>query len=103
VTLKVTPEQAERLSVAERLGRLDLSVRPIDTITQPIAGIARRSEPPADPGAEKGAPGMPVVTAGGGAVFASDVSSALSDEHAPSASPHMRVIQGNSVETVVFR
>lgn len=78
VTMEVSPEQSERLAVAERLGQLILALRPIDTTTD--EQIAR-----------------PTAT-----VFGADVSPALSSTETP-ALPRMRVIQGNNVSDVTFR
>jgi pilus assembly protein CpaB len=78
VTMEVSPEQSERLAVAERLGQLILALRPIDA-------------PEGDQAAR------PTAT-----VFGADVSPALSSTETP-ASPRMRVIQGNNVNDVVFR
>jgi pilus assembly protein CpaB len=78
VTMEVSPEQSERLAVAERLGQLILALRPIDA-----------------PSDEQTA--RPTAT-----VFGGDVSPALSSTEAPAA-PRMRVIQGNAVNDVTFR
>ncbi|HEY4044002.1 MAG TPA: Flp pilus assembly protein CpaB [Rhodopila sp.] len=107
VTLQVSPEQANRLAVAERLGRLLLTVRPIEgeadtgkpaasalTASLPVmiaernlpAGLIQPSEPPRPSGAT---------------VFGSDVSAALSRDE-PAASPRMRVIEGDKVSEVTF-
>jgi pilus assembly protein CpaB len=71
VTLEVTPEQAERISVAGRLGRLSLSVRSADGIQQAAAR-----------------PG------GADATWASDVSRALGVEIAHPADNVIRIFQG---------
>jgi pilus assembly protein CpaB len=78
VTLEVTPEQAERVAVAERLGRLALTVRAI--------------EPSDAPAPEASA---------GGPLFGADVSTGLSGL-AP-AGTRLRLIQGGSEQEVVFR
>ncbi len=71
VTLEVDQDQAERVSVATRLGRLSLSVRSADTAHQPQVA---RSAPPT--------------------VWASDVSAALSHDAAPSGNHDVRVYPG---------
>lgn len=77
VTLEVTPEAAERVAVAEQLGRLALTVRPaIDE--------EERLRPAALP------------------VFGGDVSSALGSP-AIATPARMRVIQGNEAAEVTFR
>ncbi|WP_372624092.1 Flp pilus assembly protein CpaB [Falsiroseomonas sp.] len=76
VTLEVTPEEAERVAVAEQLGRLAVTVRPAVDGTEP-ARVA-----------------MPV--------FGSDVSSALGSAAVPTPA-RMRVIQGNDAQEVTFR
>jgi Flp pilus assembly protein CpaB len=73
VTLEVTMEQAERLAVASRLGRLSLTVRPIEK-------------------------GLLPVSAPAGPIFGSDVSNALSGSLV-SEGARMRVIQGTDVTT----
>ncbi|WP_237213594.1 Flp pilus assembly protein CpaB [Falsiroseomonas oryziterrae] len=78
VTVEVSPEQSERLAVAERLGQLILALRPIDA-------------PDGDQAAR------PTTT-----VFGADVSPALSSTETP-AMPRMRVIQGGNVNDVIFR
>jgi len=40
VTLEVTPEDAERVNVAARLGKLSLAVRPVDASPSPDTGTA---------------------------------------------------------------
>ena len=94
ISLQVTPEQAAKLVVAERLGRLTLVVRSID------------GDPPAHPaasGAVSEAARLPgKAEAQAGSVFGSDVSSALSQDE-PAASPRLRLIQGDAVSDVVFR
>ncbi|MCB4824761.1 Flp pilus assembly protein CpaB [Roseicella aerolata] len=77
VTLEVTTAQAERVAVAERLGRLALTVRPIDLDTTPAA--------PAN-----------------SSVFGADVSPALSRTDA-GAGTRIRVIQGSDLNEVTFR
>ncbi|WP_458094597.1 Flp pilus assembly protein CpaB [Roseomonas sp. WA12] len=76
VTLEVTSEQAERVAVASRLGRIALTVRAI--------------EPPSD--------AWPV----GAPVFGGDVSPALAGSTV-SQGTRMRVIQGEQQQEVVFR
>ena len=94
VSLQVTPEQAAKVVVAGRLGRLTLLVRSID----------------GDQMASQAAP-KPITVAGGGpaapvapqfrSVFGSDVSAALSSDE-PAPSPRLRLIQGDNVSDVVF-
>lgn len=92
VTLQVTPDQAERVAVAERLGGLTLTVRPIDAADGGSGSgtLVERSVPAGAPQAVKTS------------VFGSDVSAALSRDE-PSASPRMRVIQGADASEVIFR
>jgi len=94
VTLQVTPEQSERVAVAERLGRLVLTVRPIegDSASQPAASAAESAA----------AEAARVLRPGNALMFGSDVSSALGGDE-PSAMPRMRVIQGTTRSDVVFR
>ncbi len=77
VTLEVTPEQAERVAVGSRLGRIALTVR---AIGQEEAGTAA----------------LPGFVVGG------DVSSALA-RSATSEGIRMRVIQGDGRQEVTFR
>jgi len=73
VTLEVNQDQAERVSVATRLGRLSLSVRSADTTHPEPAPL--HAQPPT--------------------VWASDVSAALSHDVAPSPThPPVRVFPG---------
>lgn len=78
VTLEVTADQAERVAVAERLGRLSLTVRAIEPTDALVA------ETPAT-----------------GPIFGADVSTGLSGM-AP-AGTRLRLIQGNTEQEVVFR
>lgn len=95
ISLQVTPEQAAKLVVAERLGRLTLVVRSIE------ADPAPHSVPTTVAGAEAGrGPGKPDTQSG--SIFGSDVSSALSQDE-PAATPRLRLIQGDAVNDVVFR
>jgi len=71
VTLEVTPPQAERVSVAQRLGQLSLVVRSAD---QPAGAVAARA---------------------GEATWAGDVSPALNGAE-PGAPATVRVFQGNA-------
>ena len=95
ISLQVTPEQAARLVVAERLGRLTLVVRSIE-------GDAPGS------GGHGGAAGSDNEQGGGRmerqstSVFGSDVSSALSLDE-PASRSRLRLIQGDAVNDVVFR
>jgi len=94
VTLQVTPEQSERIAVAERLGRLTLTVRPIDAEEGPAqAGMPKDGMEVAG---DRGRPNAANV------VFGSDVSAALSRDE-PTAVPRMRVIQGANASEVIFR
>lgn len=77
VTLEVVPQQAERVAVAQRLGRLTLAVRSID---------GPDPEPVDRPTTITGA----------------DVSPALQRDERPDA-PRLRLIQGNNSSEVVFR
>jgi pilus assembly protein CpaB len=76
VTLEVTGQQAERVAVAGRLGRLSLTVRAMEA-----------------------APDGPGLVSSG--ISGADVSSALS--RANSAGNRMRVIQGNETQEMSFR
>ena len=79
VTLEVLPDQAERVAVAERLGRLSLTVRSM--------------EASADQSASDAAPTS---------IFGADVSPALS-RSGPAIGSRIRVIQGNDSQEVTFR
>jgi pilus assembly protein CpaB len=96
VTLQVTPEQANRVAVAERLGQLLLTVRPIEGEAgpRPIV-IAESMASEAVP--LSGGPARP----GSASVFGADVSAALSHDE-PAASPRLRLIQGDKVSEVTF-
>jgi pilus assembly protein CpaB len=72
VTLEVTPQQAERAAVADRLGKITLAIRAVDAITD--------------------------VAAHG--IYSGDVSPALADG-APQSS-RMRVIEGKDSRDVTF-
>jgi pilus assembly protein CpaB len=76
ITLEVTPQQAERAAVAERLGKVTLAIRAMD-------GVAE-------------APG------GRSSVYGGDVSRALADGTIPGAL-RMRVIEGKDAREVSFR
>jgi pilus assembly protein CpaB len=73
VTLEVTPQQAERAAVADRLGRITLAIRAVDGVTD-VAGRG---------------------------VYSGDVSPALADG-GPQSVPRMRVIEGNNARDVSF-
>ena len=75
VTLEVTPQQAERAAVAERLGKITLAIRAMD-------GVAE-------------------ATGHRGAVYGGDVSPALAD--GTSRCPRMRVIEGKDARQVTFQ
>jgi pilus assembly protein CpaB len=83
VTLEVTPEGAERVAVAERLGRLSLSVRAME-------GAETEPRPGSSPAGS------------GSAVFGADVSPALS-RAGQAVGARMRVIQGDESQEVTFR
>ncbi len=95
VTLQVTSEQSERVAVAERLGRLLLTVRSMDAEEGAPRPATVAEADPAPAGA------VPAARPGG-VVFGSDVSSALLRDE-PSAMPRMRVIQGANRNDVIFR
>jgi pilus assembly protein CpaB len=78
VTLEVTPEAAERVAVAEQLGRLAVTVRPALDETEQARSTA-----------------IPVV-------FGGDVSNALGSPSLPTPA-RMRVIQGADASEVTFR
>lgn len=95
VTLQVTPDQSERVALAERMGRLVLTVRSIEAkegIERP-AGSAEGATPAAAP---------MLARASSGVLFGSDVSSAFARDEPVTAS-RMRVIQGSTRSDVVFR
>lgn len=75
VTLEVTPQQAEKAAVAERLGKLTLAIRAVDGAME--------------------AAGPPGVTYGG------DVSAALANSPVAAAA-HMQVIEGKDARDVTF-
>jgi pilus assembly protein CpaB len=81
VTLEVTPEQAERVAVASRLGRIDLTVRAIELDGPPATWEAMSGRNP---------------------LFGADVSPALAGS-ATSPTTRMRVIQGGEQQDVTFR
>ena len=89
VSLEVTPEQAGKVVVAGRLGRLTLTVRSADSDQVADAIGSTRPNSIGDKPASI-------------SVFGSDVSNALSNEQ-PAASPRLRVIQGDAMSDVVFR
>jgi hypothetical protein len=96
----VTPEQANRVAVAERLGQLLLTVRPIEG-----DGDSERPAAPllvADHSMPEGLLLADKPRLGGASVFGADVSAALSRDE-PAATPRMRVIQGGNVSEVTFR
>lgn len=76
ITLEVTPEEAERVAVAEQLGRLAITVRPAMDETNELRSA------------------MPI--------FGGDVSSALGGSAIPTPA-RMRVIQGDEAREVTFR
>jgi pilus assembly protein CpaB len=76
VTLEVTPQQAERAVVAERLGMVTLAIRAAD-------GVAEATDPRAS-------------------IYGGDVSAALADG-GTGAPIHMRVIEGKGVQEVTFQ
>ena len=79
VTLEVQPDQAERVAVAERLGRLSLTVRSMEqSAEQPSSDAAPTS------------------------IFGADVSPALS-RSGPALGSRIRVIQGSDSQEVTFR
>lgn len=98
VTLQVTPEQAARVVVAERLGKLTLTVRSIDSGAAPSAvadGIEQLPRPEPERALE---PPRALASS----VYGADVSNVLSREE-PVVNPKMRLIQGDNVSDVVFR
>jgi pilus assembly protein CpaB len=76
VTLEVTPQQAERAALAERIGKITLAIRAVD--------------------------GIPEATGRRASVYGGDVSPALADS-APPSSPRMHVIEGKDAREVTFR
>jgi pilus assembly protein CpaB len=81
VTLEVTPQEAERAVVAERLGRVTLAIRSVE----PQAAAAASEHGGAIP-----------------SVYGADVSAALADGATGNA-PRMRVIQGGDSRDVTFQ
>lgn len=90
VTLEVTPEQAERIAVATRLGRIDLTVRAIE-LEGPATAAATY---PADVAWNQ--------ENARASLFGADVSPALA-RSAISPGARMRVIQGGEQKEVTFR
>jgi pilus assembly protein CpaB len=76
VTLEVTPQQAERAIVAQRLGKVTLTIRAID--------------------------GVAGATGHGTSVYGGDVSAALA-HGGTSPAPHMRVVEGQEDHDVAFQ
>jgi pilus assembly protein CpaB len=79
VTLEVQPEQAERVAVAERLGRLSLTVRSMEQAVDQAQSDAAPTS-----------------------VFGADVSPALS-RSGPALGSRIRVIQGGDSQEITFR
>ncbi len=75
VTLEVTPQQAERAALADRLGKITLAIRSADAVAE---ATGRRSS-----------------------VYGGDISPALADGSAP-GSPSMRIIEGKDAREVKF-
>ena len=97
VSLQVTPEEAAKIVVASRLGRLTLTVRSIEgdqpqEIVSSDGGVGSLDRSPTK---------IATKSASTGSIFGSDVSTALSNE-APATNPKMRVIQGDAVNDLVF-
>lgn len=76
VTLEVSPEQAERAALAERLGKVTLAIRAVDGVMEATGHRA--------------------------SVYGGDISQALADGTTP-GSPRMRVIEGKDAREVTFR
>ena len=76
VTLEVSPHQAERAALAERLGKITLAIRAVDGVAE---ATGRRSS-----------------------VYGGDVSPALAEGTTPSG-PRMRVIEGKDARDVTFQ
>jgi pilus assembly protein CpaB len=76
VTLEVTPQQAERAALADRLGKITLAIRAADTVAD-ATGLR-------------------------GSVYGGDISPALADGSVPS-SPRMRIIEGKDARDVTFQ
>jgi pilus assembly protein CpaB len=76
VTLEVTPQQAERAAVAERLGKITLAIRAMDGVTDTAGHL--------------------------GSVYGEDVSPALAAGGTPDI-PRMRVIEGKEARDVTFQ
>ena len=92
VSLEVTPEQAGMVVVAGRLGKLTLTVRSVEGDPSTLATGAAKP-------LNANAPRAPTIPA---SVYGSDVSSALSND-APASNAKMRVIQGDTVNDLVFQ
>nr|WP_294543074.1 Flp pilus assembly protein CpaB [uncultured Rhodopila sp.] len=89
VTLEVTPQQAERAVVAERLGKVSLAIRSVE----PQAAASANGEPPQAAASANGEPPS---------VYGGDVSAALADGGI-AGPPRMRVIQGSDSHDVTFQ
>ena len=76
VTLEVSPHQAERAALAERLGKIILAIRAVDGVAE---ATGRRSS-----------------------VYGGDISPALAEGTTPSG-PRMRVIEGKDARDVTFQ
>ncbi len=77
ITLQVTEEEAQRIAVGSRLGRIQLTIRAAEPLPTPVA-------------------------AEGGAIFARDVSPTLANASTVVVN-RVRVIQGESVGEVTFK
>jgi len=104
VTLEVTAEQAERVAVGGRLGRISLTVRAIELPDDAAPADAATPVAAAPVAPVAGIPGAPVagVPLSGAPIFGSDVSPALAGS-AVSQGARVRVIQGEDKQEVVFR
>jgi pilus assembly protein CpaB len=76
ITLEVTPEQAERAALAQRLGTITLCIRAVDSAA---GAIGNRTS-----------------------VYGGDISPALADDVVPTPTAHMRIIEGKDAREVKF-
>ena len=73
----MTPQQAERAAVAERLGKITLAIRAVERVAE---ATGHRSS-----------------------VYGGDVSAALAEGGGTSGAPRMRVIEGKDAREVTFQ
>lgn len=101
VTLEVTPSGAEKISVAQRLGPLSLSVRPASDEAAPKVASSDEGAAIADANHTAAATNAPVLSSRDPTMFASGVSPALAAQKKP-VGESMNIIQGPSRQKVHF-